>query len=96
MGHVLWKKAILLLKMANVRFHVNTAFLSEMTVPIKKVRTFFLKGGMREKSHLSIKALLHIQLTANQTARLPFYGVKWPFSRGHGPIVRVLTCLWSI
>ncbi len=25
MGHVLWKKAILLLKMANVRFHVNTA-----------------------------------------------------------------------
>ena len=27
----------------------------------------------------------NIQLTANQTARLPFYGVKWPFSRGRGP-----------
>ena len=39
---------------------------------------------------------LHVQLTANQTARLPFCGVKWPFSRGRGPIVRVLTSLWSI
>ena len=30
------------------------------------------------------KSPAEIQLTANQTARLPFYGVKWPFSRGRG------------
>ena len=39
-------------------------FPIEMTVPIKKLRTFFfLKGGMGKKSylcHLSIEALFHI------------------------------------
>ena len=31
-----------------------------------------------------LKTTHYIQLSADQTARLPFYGVKWPFSRGRG------------
>ena len=26
---------------------------------------------------------VRVQLSANQTARLPFYGVKWHFSKGY-------------
>ena len=43
------------------------------------------------KDFFTVSPCVYVQLTANQTARLPFYGVKWPFSRGRGPIVRVLT-----
>ena len=34
--------------------------------------------------HIKFSAFQHIQLSADQMARLPFYGVKWPFSRGRG------------
>ena len=39
MGHTLWKKAILLLKMAKVRFDLNTAvYLASQRAPNKEAR----------------------------------------------------------